>query len=151
MKPSKTYENVKYIVHRVQMDLDKVIKSSFRMPSDATKIVGITATCNETNEYYKVDLRTIAEISVNLNTEISSFFRVNVKLPKGKLKRKLELNRLVLPVKAGDIIKVISTDKLATKYYCHDAFSSGFSNGFGSTPKFCPDPKYTVTLVLMYQ
>ena len=148
---SQIYEPVKYIVHKVQMDLNKVIKSSFRIPTDATKIVGIAAVCNETNEYYKVDLRTIAEISVNLNTEVSSFYRINVKLPQGKLKRKLELNRLLLPVKSGDIIEVISVDKLATKYYCHDSFSSGFSNGFGSTPKFCPNPNYTVTLVLMYQ
>lgn len=151
MKLSKPYEKVKYIVHKVQMDLNKVIKSSFRMPTDATKIVGITAVCNETNEYYKVDLRTIAELSVTLNTEVSSFFRVNVKLPQGKLKRKLELNRLLLPVKAGDIIEVIALDKLATKFYCHDAYSSGFSSGFGSTPKFCPNPNYTITLVLMYQ
>jgi hypothetical protein len=140
----------KYIVHEVQMDLNKVIKSSFRMPTDATKIIGITAVCNETNEYYKVDLKTIAEVSVNLNTEVSSFFRINVKLPQSKIKRKQELDALLLPVKAGDIIEVISIDKLASKYYCQDSFSNGFSSGFGSTPKFCPNPNYTITLVLMY-
>lgn len=141
----------KYIVHEVQMDLNKVIKTSFRMPTDATKIVGIAAVCNETNEYYKVDLRTIAEVSVNINTDVSSFFRINVKLPQANIKRKQELDRLLLPVKSGDIIEVISTDKLGTKYYCQDSFSNGFSKGFGSLPKFCPNPNYTITLVLMYQ
>lgn len=121
------------------------------MPTDATKIIGIAAVCNETNEYYKVDLRTIAEVSVNLNTDVSSFFRINVKLPPAKIKRKQELDALLLPVKAGDIIEVISIDKLNTKYYCQDSFSSGFSKGFGSTPKFCPNPNYTITLILMYQ
>ncbi|WP_375559675.1 hypothetical protein ACE193_18350 [Bernardetia sp. OM2101] len=140
----------KYIVHEVKMDLNKVIKSSFRMPTDATKIIGIAAVCNETNEYYKVDLRTIAEVSVNLNTDVSSFFRINVKLPQARIKRKQELDALLLPVKAGDIIEVISIDKLNTKYYCQDSFSSGFSTAFGSTPKFCPNPNYTITLVLMY-
>lgn len=141
----------KFIVHEVVMDLNKVIKSSFRIPTDATRIIGIAAVCNETNAYYKVDLKTIAELSVNLNTEVSSFFRINVKLPQSTIKRKQELDRLLLPVKAGDIIEVISIDKLNGKYYCQDAYSNGFSNGFGSTPKFCPNPNYTITLVLMYQ
>lgn len=133
------------------MDLNKVVKDSFRIPTDATKITGVTALCNETNAYYKVDLSTIATLSVCLNTEMSAFFRVNVPLPSGIIRKKEELESLLLPVKAGDLIEVIATDLLNTKYYCQDAFNSGFSNGFGSLDKFCPDPKYNVTLILRYE
>ncbi|WP_338765825.1 hypothetical protein WAF17_02485 [Bernardetia sp. ABR2-2B] len=141
----------KYLVHKLQMDLNKVVKDSFRIPTDATKITGVSAICNETNDYYKVDLKAIATLSVCLNTEMSAFLRINVPLPSGIIRKKEELENIYLPVNAGDMIEVVATDLLNKKYYCQDAFNSGFSNGFGSIPKFCPDPKYKVTLILRYE